>query len=371
MKRSIGFYCWGALTDKVSENLRKNDPAGYAFQFTLALYAFLQNDWDVYWFYPRCKEDFDIYGKQAFAAFETERRWKIYNSLKFINPLTDDLPQLDVLISMYRWDRGEQYKQIYGDDDLKVQTILFERYKNIPKIVWDDDFKLPLDFKLDNTIIAYTSLKSRNYSLPAFYLPYPFNYPLVFSAQLKNSLKHIVYVGNRYERDEQFERWYVNYSQYNKYKVHVYGNWFRTYDDLYLNKKWWFICYHDRIGFQDFYKTYSDGISCVIISKNEYSQYNKITPRFFEVVYFGSLPIIPPENESAYGNLVVDNLKIQSIDELKDCIKELQSMPLTQYNLLRYKIWDNIQVAGFTVNNYYNTILKALKEEFNVDYFRR
>jgi len=352
MSKRIGFYLYGRLSDKITPEM-KNTPEGHSWVFGPLFDIFLKQGWEVYYFYPMETTEVQNYKLSAFAAFECDKRWKVYNAIeKISDPLKDPLPPLDVLIMYYRWDRGEFYKQIYGDIDLRIQEKLISHYSkssNTAIFFLNPDCKIPTNFSdsritgvLNPSILPDEFFQSINFKFYSYYPPYAL-WPdsEILPSTEKNPLKDIVYVGNRYERDAEFEKWYVNYSKLNPYKVHVYGNWFRTFEEIFTIKKWWFVCYHARIGFQEFYDAYKDAVSCVLITKPEYYRWGFITQRPFESVYFGTLPLLPiQEPFPSYESLIPKKYHLHDFSDLLDKIYELKKLSLEEYDFQRKKLWD-------------------------------
>lgn len=353
----IGVYFWSYLTDRTTKDTIEHPSMDSWFLYPL-FDILLKHNHSVYFF-----NTFDRNKKITIDDFviEPKRKLQIYKNIKLVHLEDKSWPKLDLVIAQYRWDRGAFYKQIYGTKDLEMFNCILNTYHNIPKIILDYDLKC----STAAISIPFSYLRVIYPSIPDFICCYNlFDDTKPLLKNNFNPLKHIVYVGNRYERDGDIRNWFVEYSLDNPYKIHLYGNWYRTYEDLYLHKQWWFICYHRRIGGHQFYDAYNDAITTLLITKPEYKKYRLYVYRPFEALYYGCIPLIPYDYASTYKDIFKDYMNlliVKNIDDLKERINLLSSMSIKTYNEIVKNLW---LISKKTINQQamYNSIMKIYKE---------
>ncbi|GAI51673.1 unnamed protein product, partial [marine sediment metagenome] len=137
--------------------------------------------------------------------------------------------------------------------DLDIQDVMLEKYVNTKTkiIIFDLDYKITEEDekKVNPYCILETSNKPKDTSSKRVLADIPFDFEEINTFKIKPAdfLKHIVYVGNRYERDYMVNRYLIPLRDLN---INLYGNWLEGKRDS--QERWPDFIYHDRISLIDF-----------------------------------------------------------------------------------------------------------------------
>lgn len=289
----FGYFYWGYLSDKVDPNDVEKDissPDGVGTFAWSIFYKFLKDGFTIYG--PPIDRDKEIvkkYGKKAFYTFSTNKRWEVYNNIKWMD--LDNFPDLDILLLENRFttkDNSIDNKSL----DLKIFHSILEHYSKTKTCI----ILLDLDYKVEKEVeekVDYI-LEQGHYNLgkkrKSFFIPFDFEDMLQYSMKIPKRNKHLVYIGNNYNRNFDFNNKLIPYSIKNPNTVHLVGNWFndKSKDFVKTNNK---IIYHDRIGFRKFPELYGDAIAVPLLATEEYKKNGVMTMRIIETLLFGSIPI--------------------------------------------------------------------------------
>lgn len=216
-----------------------------------------------------------------------------------------DFPELDALICEYRWEiPGRNSIENVGGTgftpDLERQNALLAYYGNrVPIIVWDKDLKMAENDACP-FIVAEAALQPR-----------PGRKKLLFSFDdaIRQSSIHkltgysssrrtvdLVYIGNQYERDASFKRYYDGSGLLLGNRPQVYGNWTKYVDAHAANLQAFpHVQFHDRLPYSDLADVYETAFSTVLIAPERYYALGQITQRMFEALASLVIPFIPVE----------------------------------------------------------------------------
>lgn len=254
--------------------------------------------------YDRDAPGWEQHRADLFAAFAQPQRGAVYSKLCGIGNKERSywgFPQLDVLLLEWRFPipgRNTAADMMsYGyQPDLARQTELLNYYKDKKTriIFWDLDHKLTYDDEqrwLPNAVFE-TAVKPRKLFEERVRIEPPMNSNAVIESAIRyakdpDRKKLIAYIGSRYERDDVIDEWIHLQDQDDHHgSTHFYGKW----DDE-AKRRWPEITYHDRITTSEFSRAYCDASIVPLLAKRSYMENGFITPRPFEALMFGSIPI--------------------------------------------------------------------------------
>lgn len=252
-------------------------------------------------------------GGGLFSAFSGRKRLLSYERMlvRGWTRLSDvKLPELDLVLIEWRWpipgrntpqDRGSPDYQ----NDLERQTAVLRHYmkRGIPVVVWDLDHKLQWHEedmwglnRIIETAVRPLSRSPRARQGDAYHLPPRVRVepPFVTADLLQHDIDerrpshHLGYVGSRYERDETIDRWIGPITPPRTHRAKFWGKW-EPADEV--RARWPGITFAGRIGVNGFREAYSRVAAVPLLAKQSYYESGFITPRPWEAVLFGSVPV--------------------------------------------------------------------------------
>ncbi len=205
------------------------------------------------------------------------------------------LPDIDALMLEWRWPIAGRNTTPCSSPghicDLHRQQQLLDRYTapGIPTLLWDKDRQLapgdPLR-RLANVAVAEPALCP---SPGAVSLLFPVADTVLDAADpaalaaLPRDLP-LVYVGNQYDRDDAFDRYFVPASSRHAHVVA--GKWPDT-------QHWPEVNFIGRVGFPSGQALHRRAVATVLLLPDRYAQIGHMTQRLFEAVLAGCLPLTP------------------------------------------------------------------------------
>lgn len=205
-------------------------------------------------------------------------------------------PDLDVLFLEWRWPIPGRNTTACGTPghtcDLHRQAELLTRYtydRRIPTIVWDKDRQLPRDARLRhraNIVVCEAALMpadgARRLLFPVEDAWLDQASPAALAARHRPLT--LAYVGNQYDRDDAFERYFLPAARQLPHRVA--GKWPRT-------ARWPQVQFAGRVPFTDVAAIYGSTLATVLLLPPRYERVGQMTQRIFEAVLAGCLPITP------------------------------------------------------------------------------
>lgn len=297
----LGYSYWGFLGDYKmdADGNELSTPDGNATYGWSIIHEAQRRGWLVF----SLQEDRDIHawrkmGPDLFGAFSKEKRTAAYNNMYKMDGT--ELPDLDVVLVEWRFPiPGRNTPDVKGQPgyqrDLECQERILYHYlnKGVPVILWDLDHKiLPSDeAKWAPTAIFETSVTPRRQLIDRIRVEPPFviNDLMQHKTLSANPFNKLVYVGSRYERDDVITEYIKPASDKWPFHVRFYGNWLKTVEEC--RKLWPRVDYNDRITTRDFRKVYGEAVACPLLAKRSYIETGFITPRPWEALLFGTLPV--------------------------------------------------------------------------------
>jgi hypothetical protein len=204
-------------------------------------------------------------------------------------------PEVDVLLAEWRWPLPGRNTTPCGTEghtcDLHRQDDLVDHYarSGTATIIWDTDRQLPTDDPLRalaNVVICEPAIVP---SRGARTLLHPVPDATLNEAdpaglaELRRELP-LVYVGNQYDRDEQFDEFFAPAAE--RFPHRVAGKWPRT-------QPWPHVTFTGRCPFGEVQGIYRSGLATVLLLPGRYARVGHQTQRLFEAVLAGCLPLTP------------------------------------------------------------------------------
>lgn len=240
-------------------------------------------------------------GEGLFSAFSGRKRLLSYERMliRGWTRLSDvKLPDLDLVLIEWRWpipgrntpdDRGSPNYQ----DDLERQDAVLRHYgdRGTPIVVWDLDHKVEMPMRTAwqryGVHVIETAAKPQRWA-------HRVEPPFVITDLLQHDIDqrmpshHLGYIGSRYERDETIDEWILPITPPGTHRARFWGKWEPLEE---VRKRWSGITFSGRIGVSGFREAYSRIAAVPLLAKRSYYECGFVTPRVWEAVLFGAIPI--------------------------------------------------------------------------------
>jgi hypothetical protein len=238
------------------------------------------------------------------------------------------LPDLDALVLEWRWPLPGRNTTECGTPghtcDLHRQRELLEFYTGqcgLPTVIWDLDRRLPgtdpLRVRPNVTVAEYALHPTPG----AVTLPCPVPDHLLDTAD-PTALAHmkrdvsLVYVGNQYDRDDAFERYFSPAARLVPHRVA--GKWPRT-------AAWPHVTFTGRCEFGEVAGIHRQALTTLLLLPDRYAEVGHQTSRLFEAVTAGCLPLTPSDTVCADA-FTPDELHVANGSDVIDRIRWLRSI---------------------------------------------
>lgn len=322
----------------------------------------MQDDRD----YPAWKRN----KSSAFASFSQEKRLSAYENVRQTRGAT--LPELDLLLIEWRFpipgrncgeplgDRSFSYDPFVHQPDLARQYELLKHYKQTKTkiVIWDLDHKLLKEDELQwrPDAILETSSKPLELSMKRTKVEPPtvvedlLQWPTLPS----DCYRKLVYVGSRYERDDVITEWIKPTSDCYPNEVEFWGNWMKTVDEC--RNLWPNVKFNDRITTRDFRRVYGTAVACPLLAKRSYLESGFITPRPWEALLFGTIPV-GFSTMNGVEKYVLEGCVARDPDDLKHVIDWMSFADLNDRDSCRKK---NVEQLEFMDVRHFVDVLEKL-----------
>jgi hypothetical protein len=222
----------------------------------------------------------------------------------------DGLPDVDVLFLEWRWPIPGRNTTPCGSQghtcDLHRQRQLLDHYTayGTPTLLWDKDRQLSTDDPLRRADTVAVCEPALHPSRGAASLLFPVADTTLDVADpatlvaLPRDLP-LVYVGNQYDRDDAFEKFFVPAARAHTHVVA--GKWPNT-------ERWPDLTFAGRIPFLDVDTLYRRSVATVLLLPDRYARAGQVTQRLFEAVLAGCLPLAPTTIRDAGAFVPADHL---------------------------------------------------------------
>lgn len=251
---------------------------------------------------PMLVDEFNRRGHSV-HAMQKQRESSPYSGLIYCNDVS--FPELDVLFVEWRWPTWKNFGPEHTEPDWDRQVAILDKYcGEIPVVVWDADFKIrPEDEKRwPEMIIADPALKPRVLTRNRVVLPFYSDWRMLFGNDPIEYSYNYTYVGNNYERDAYFAKYYAlpaTALRDRGVQTAVWGNWLNKSperdDPSSILTKYARIAFQGRVGFKDSMMAVRKAICVTHIQKECYFTQGLITPRFHETLACGTPALVPEE----------------------------------------------------------------------------
>ncbi|WP_328869656.1 hypothetical protein OHT76_05785 [Streptomyces sp. NBC_00287] len=236
------------------------------------------------------------------------------------------LPEIDVLFLEWRWAISARNTTCCGSVghacDLHRQAELLKHYSVrhlTPTVIWDKDRQLPPGSawrRAKRTAVCEAALAP---SADAHQLLFPVDDRLMAQADPKGLARKpralaLGYVGNQYDRDEHFDRFFAPAAA--SFEHQVGGKWPRT-------ARWPHVSFLGRIPFEQVHHLYGNALATVLLLPQRYAVVGQMTQRIFEAALAGCLPLAPADIRHA-DRFVPRDLVVESSDQVIERIRHLQ-----------------------------------------------
>lgn len=378
----VGYSYWGFLADiKLDSNYNElSTPDGNAFYSWSIIYELQQRGYDVLTIMPdRDKYAVNKFGKDAFSAWATEKRYSAYEkcahlvysniAAKAIFDTWDKygLNECDFILHEWRMlipGRNDQESKTLNtwQPDYFLQMCLLEycRIFNIRLFIFDLDYKLSYDDIKDMNNVTVLELGNKwqttNANAKTVYIPFDFSNINEFKPSNVNDRQYdLVYIGNRYERD-----WCINkYIPETLDNCIIYGNWKESGRDS--ETKWPLLKFGKRLQLRDMHDAYDSAVCTILFAKEDYCKYHFMTARIIEAIFYGCVPLFIEE----YGHITIDEfagqcanlLTVKSKSDVIEKINKLKNDQELYLDILHY-LRHRLQMMD--VSNFVHTLLEDI-----------
>jgi len=302
----IGYSYWGFLGDRKlgADGKEISAPDGNA-----------TYSWSLIWEMQRrghtvlaMQEDRDyqawkMWGTLNFEAFSQMKRTEAYTNLKHTFGSSEILPKLDILLVEWRFpipgrncseSDGTTYSynenEHQPDYHRQMQMLLHYKTKGTKIIFWDLDHKLTEhderhwnpDAIFETSVTPLKLFKERTRVEPPFIISDLMQHPTL----PPDHSRKLVYIGSRYERDDVIDEWIKPASLRYPGEIEFHGKW----DDE-AKARWPQVKMEKRCAVVDFRQIYGTAGACPLLAKRSYLESGFITPRPWEALLFGTIPI--------------------------------------------------------------------------------
>ncbi|MBN1263009.1 MAG: hypothetical protein JW991_01505 [Candidatus Pacebacteria bacterium] len=276
----------------------------------------------------------------------------------------EDLPDIDALFLEYRWPIPGRNCQVDKKSteytpDLDRQNELLKHYQTqrIPILIWDKDQKLEKKIFPGNVVIFEAALKPRPGRVK---LLFPVDDDKVQKAirsldrySKENKKNKLVYIGNRYERDETFKKYYIDSTKLLNSTVFIYGKW-KNFPDKCKN-----LNFMGRIGYNKVCSVYLNSFLTILIAPDRYYQSGQYTQRLFESLWGLCLPLVPEEYYQK-EKIILPELVVGSSENIVKKINWLTSLVNQEIKSILKKQLEMLKI--FSVEKQVEVIIKQLKK---------
>jgi hypothetical protein len=242
------------------------------------------------------------------------------------------LPGIDVLFLEWRWAIVGRNTTMCGSEghtcDLHRQAQLIEYYTarlQTPTVIWDKDRTLPCDSewrRSAHTLVCEAALAP---TPGAFSLLFPVADSLLAQADpgalaARSRELALAYVGNQYDRDEPFERFFAPAAD--RVEHLVAGKWTKT-------GRWPNVRFVGRIPFEAVADVYGRSLATVLLLPERYAAAGQMTQRIFEAALAGCLPLVPADVRFA-ERFVPEELIVRSGRDVIERLDQLREIAGSQ-----------------------------------------
>ncbi|WP_443322312.1 glycosyltransferase family protein [Streptomyces sp. 7N604] len=237
------------------------------------------------------------------------------------------LPEIDVLFLEWRWPIPGRNATPCGSPrhtcDLHRQDELLQHYtrrSRIPTIIWDKDRRLPATDSWRQVPWVAVCEAALAPTRGAISLLFPVDDTRLDRAAPSTLASadrplSLAYVGNRYDRDEAFDRYFAPAAALVPHAVA--GKWPEA-------DRWSHVNFLGRLGFYEAMDIYAKALATVLLLPPSYARAGQMTQRIFEAILAGCLPLCPTEIRHAH-HFVPEPLLVRDGSDVIGKLRELRA----------------------------------------------
>ena len=305
----VGFSYWG-FCEKFSDCNVANTPDGHRYGRPVFVDEILSRGHQVY-------------------ALQEKRESFAYPGILYAH---DRFPEVDVVFMEWRWPTYKNSGDKKFEPDLDRQTALLDYYHDkVPIVVWDTDLKLTKEDeeRWPNMIVADPTFNPYQLSIPRVRLTFwsdfvpllpPHDDPIEFG-----------YVGNNYEREAMFLKYYSKPSQLLRgdgIQTKVWGNWLQRSPERESPEELIgthpYVAFSDRVSFKESMSILNRFICTVHITKPGYAKQGFASPRYLENIITNTPALVPAE--FCVPNLLGNHWTVNTPEDVAKRVYELKSL---------------------------------------------
>lgn len=209
------------------------------------------------------------------------------------------LPELDVVFLEWRWRRPGK-----STEDWDRQVELLDHYTRLgtPVVVLDTDLKVTEadELRWPTMTVCDPCLVPKRITRERVKMPFCCSFERACAASAGSV--HYRYVGNNYERDDQFRRYYSVPSlnlRGSGIQTTVHGNWLtHSIERMHprgVLQAYPHVAFLPRLAYRDVSAALNDSVAVCHITKPEYALHGNVTMRYFEALAAGVPALVPTE----------------------------------------------------------------------------
>lgn len=245
------------------------------------------------------------------------------------------VPDVDVAYLEWRWQQHAQLSaERRNEPDWDRQVELLDEYsrRGTPIIVFDTDHKITSEdeARWPSMIIAEPSLDPQPLTKTRIRLPWATDFKPYY--QTPEYSYNYIYLGNNYERDNQFQKYYGSPAlELRRLGIQTvsYGNWIERSpsreDPLSILQNHPFVAFPGRMSYNAGMLAMSKSICTTMLAKKSYYRSGFITSRIYEGILAGIPSLVPREHKHII-EMGLDEFVVDSSEDVTVAVKKLFDM---------------------------------------------
>lgn len=236
------------------------------------------------------------------------------------------LPEIDLLVLEWRWPipgRNCDVDSTSGGytPDLDRQRELVAHYVatgGVPTCIWDKDLMMAPSERLrerTNVLVFEAALYPRAGSHQLLFPMAEHDLDRLQANPAPGDSRRydLVYVGNQYGRDEEFDAYFARPAAQLRHAV--FGKWPKR-------QRWPHVAFRGRVGFREVHEIYRTSTATPLLLPVRYSRVGQMTQRIFEAALGGCVPLAPAEIRGV-ERFVPDCLRVRDSQDVVDACRRL------------------------------------------------
>jgi hypothetical protein len=253
-------------------------------------------------------------------------------------------PDGDIVYCEWRWPTWKNVGKDPQESDYARQCEVLDYYHaaGVPIIIHDGDLKMTPkeERRWPNAVLADACVNSQYQTRRRITIPWC-NYMQRYFEPVEYSYNY-TYVGNNYEREHQFAKYYTDPSRHLReqgIQTMIYGNWLQKSperkDPSVILAETPNVAFGPRLAYKDIFGTLNSSIAVTHITKDSYTPFGNITGRFFEAIKSNVPALIPVEFKHAIPVGLADkSLLVVSAQDVVRKVKWISGLNANQRKAL-------------------------------------